>query len=45
MSRIGVRCPEDVTLPDGTNYTCHIKSQFLKIAYDEPSSLNGRLAK
>ena len=35
MLGIGVRCPEDVTVPGGPNYTCHIKSQFFKIAYDE----------
>ena len=31
----GVRCPENVTLLGGPNYTCHIKSQSFKIAYDK----------
>jgi len=35
MPRIGVRYPEDVALLGGSNYTCHIKSQSFKIAYDE----------
>jgi len=35
MSRIGVRYPENATLPGGLNHTCHFKSQFFKISYDE----------
>jgi len=35
MLGVGIRHPEDATLLDGPNHTCHIKSQFFKIAYDE----------
>ena len=45
MLDIGIRRPEDAALFDGSNLTRHIKSQSFKIAYDEPSSLNGRLAR
>jgi len=45
MLGISVHCLEDATLPGGPNHTRHIKIQSFKIAYDEPSSLNDRLAK
>ena len=35
MLGISVCCPENVTLLGGPNYTCHIKSQSFKIAYDK----------
>ena len=35
MLGIGLRHPENATLLGGPNYTCHIKSQSLKIAYDK----------
>jgi len=45
MLGVGVHCPKDATLPSGPNHTRHIKTQSFNIAYDEPSSLNDRLAK
>ena len=35
MLGVIIRCPEDTTLLGGQNYTRYIKSQSLKIAYDE----------
>jgi len=35
MFDVGVRRPENVTLLGGSNHTCHIKSQSLKVAYDK----------
>ena len=35
MFRIDIHCPEDTTLLGGPNHTRHIKSQSIKIAYDE----------
>jgi len=35
MLGIGIRRPENATLLGGPNYTRHIKSQSLKIVYDE----------
>ena len=35
MFGVGVRRPENVTLLGGPNYTCHIKNQSLKVAYDK----------
>jgi len=35
MLGVGIHHPEDVTLLDGPNHIRHIKSQSLKIAYDE----------
>ena len=35
MFGVGVRRPENTTLLGGSNYTCHIKSQSFKIAYDK----------
>jgi len=35
MPRIGVCCPEDVTLLGGLNHTHYIKSQSFKIVDDE----------
>ena len=35
MPRIGVCCPEDVTLLGGLHHTHYIKSQSFKIANDE----------
>ena len=35
MLGIGVRRPEDGTLPVGPNHLRHIQSQSFKIAYDE----------
>jgi len=35
MFGVGVRRPENAILFGGPDYTCHIKSQSLKIAYDK----------
>jgi len=35
MFGFGVLRPENVTLLDGPNHTCHIKSQSFKVAYDK----------
>ena len=35
MFGVGVRRPENATLPDGSNHTRHIQSQSLKVAYDK----------
>jgi len=35
MFGVGVRRPENVTLFGRPNYTCHIKSQSFKVAYDK----------
>ena len=35
MLGTGVRYSENATLLGGPNYTCHIKSQSFKIAYDK----------
>ena len=35
MFGVSIRRPEDATLPDGPNHTCHIKSHSFKISYDE----------
>ena len=35
MFGVGVHRPENATLLCGPNYTCHIKSQSFKIAYDK----------
>ena len=35
MLGVGVRGPEDATLPGRLNHTRHIKSQSFKIAYDK----------
>jgi len=35
MFGVGIPRPENATLLGGPNYTCHIKSQSFKIAYDK----------
>jgi len=35
MFGVGVRRTKNATLLGGPNYTCHIKSQSLKVAYDK----------
>ena len=35
MFGVGVRRPENTTLPCRSNHTCRIKSQFCKVAYDK----------
>jgi len=35
MFDIGVHRPENATLLGGPNYTCHIKNQSFKVAYDK----------
>jgi len=41
MFGVGIRHLENATQLGGPNYTCHIKSQSFKVAYDKASSLNG----
>ena len=45
MPRIGVRCPENATLP--VSQTIHVISKVnpLRLLMTKPSSLNGQLAK
>jgi len=35
VSSFDFRYPEDVTLPCGSDYSCHLESQSVEIAYNE----------